>query len=211
MAVQIIVGPPRQQDAALRRLGGGAHACDGMVEIVDRVAGIGGRILDAEARQPVGDRGLDRGGTILGRWAEAVLQIAIDGQVGEPREESGIVDRLLTRHRMRPIGSAEGEGDRHAGRSQRQETLALEQKRRGAVEGVGHDERVRRLMQSTESFVELALSHHHPPTVSSANWGWRGGRSSRFPAIFSRRSASADQWCAVSSAGPPIRMKRRSQ
>ncbi len=162
-AVQEIVGAPGQQDAPARRLGGAADARDGVVEFVDRVRRIGRGVLDAEARQPGRDGGLHGARAVLGVGAEPVLQVAVHRQPGHAAEQARIRHRVGEADRVLPVLPPHREGDGERGTAERLKPRALQQHRRGAVPGVGHDEGTRPLVQGAELLVSRWIVHGPPP------------------------------------------------
>src|ERR687884_222915 len=78
------------------RRGRAGHAGDRLVEVADGPVGITGRVLDADTRQPVLDRGLHCCGDVLGGLPVAVLEVAVDRQAGQAGEQLRVREVLVS-------------------------------------------------------------------------------------------------------------------
>ncbi len=91
--------------------------------------------------------------TIFRIGAEAVFEVAVDRKAADAREKSGMLDRVVTRHRVTSVLATERERESQRRAAQRRESGAREQRRRRAVPRVGHDEGLRALVQRAKTFV----------------------------------------------------------
>ena len=152
-----VLGARREHEIALqraRRLDRRRHALDGEVEIVDRVVGIAGMILDRAAGEPGGLGGEDRLGGAFGAVALALLEIGRDRQVGRRRHFAAVMDHRLEADRA--VGQAAREGKAGAGGGERLEAQRGQQLGGADIPRVGDDEGAARLMQRAKC---LALVH----------------------------------------------------
>ncbi len=99
-ALKIVVRASREDDTALRHFRGRAHARDGVVEVADRLCRITARVFDANARKARGNRGFDGGGNVGWCLTVAVLEVAVDRQIGQPANQPRVLDVLIARYRV---------------------------------------------------------------------------------------------------------------
>jgi len=110
--VQVVVGAPGDYDAPLGRRDRGAHASDRLVEVADGPGGISGRVLDADTRQPVLDRGLHCCRDVLGGISVAVLEVAVDRQASQPGEQPRVREVLVSGDLVSPVQPTQRRGER---------------------------------------------------------------------------------------------------
>src|SRR5215831_277157 len=115
-----------------------AHARQRKLEIVERDAGVGGRILDRQPRDSGIDAQRHAFGHALGCVRKAALEVGVHGNVGGGSDLAEMGEHRRARHGA--VGAALGESEARAGRGQRLESETLQIARRAHVPGVGDDE-----------------------------------------------------------------------
>src|SRR6201999_851886 len=102
-ALAEVVRAPRPYDPALGRLVRRRDTRYGVIEVADRVGGIGGGVLDPDAGQPGFDRGTDRRGDVIGRLAVAILEITVDRQSADLDQKLGVREMLVDTDCVAPV------------------------------------------------------------------------------------------------------------
>ncbi|CDX26362.1 hypothetical protein MPLB_780026 [Mesorhizobium sp. ORS 3324] len=121
-----------------RRFGGRCDAFDRMREIIDRIVGVAGMVLDRAAGKAGGLGCEDGFGGLLGAVALAAFEICRDRKIGRCRHLAAMVDHRLERHGT--VWQAAREGKAGAGRGQRLEAEGGQKLGRADIPGIGHDE-----------------------------------------------------------------------
>jgi hypothetical protein len=124
--VKIVIGAARQQDAAGRSLRCGANARNRIVEIVNRMRGVGRRVLDAKTGQTRLDAGANRRGAFLRIRTESIFEIAVNREAAGAPQEFGMRYGLVTRYGVNSVLTAERKGKAERRAAQRFESRARE-------------------------------------------------------------------------------------
>ena len=139
---------------------GGGDAVDGEGELVDRVGGVAGRVLDRAADQAAPGRQADRLGAGLGRAAEAVLEVGGNGQVGGADDGLGVGQDRVAAERGRRVAQADRESEAGAGGGEGGEAESRQDAGRAGIPGVGHDEGAWAFVERLEALEFFVLAGH---------------------------------------------------
>jgi hypothetical protein len=159
-AVHHPIGAGAEDEGAVQGAGGGdtgADALDGKVEGIGRAAGDHPGVFHADPRKTRLAREADGFGHIVGTVAEAVLEIAGDGEVGGGDQVFGMGQGFVAGHAAK-VRAAQGEGMRGGGCREGLGTEGGHHPRGAPVPGIGDDEAAP-LVQVVKGLVTLGKDH----------------------------------------------------
>jgi hypothetical protein len=96
--------------------------------------------------------------------AEAVLEVAVDREVGGAGDHGRVLQRFLARHRRLAVAAAEGVGEPRARRGERRIAEPGEDAGRADVPRIRHHERPGPLVQAAERLG--GLCDRHSPSLA---------------------------------------------